>query len=1103
MSDETITTTTEDTEMIVTDPMAGSGPVPGAMVGDESTRMSFDPTAANSTDTHVYDIIDDSRGTGANFGIQSGNAFPVLYTRATWANFDECWNDDGVEHYTGRVEYQLGDGVTHEGIIVKKEGQNSYELQPIGESTGPIDPSKAHITAFTEVKGTARFDDSATVYSAHGYPGIRFNGSSWERDSGAYKFSDGRTFLGRVTYYVDGGEPLEGQILPDEDGNYALFAITDTDHKNPITGATITELHSDNPDDPIMQLTDTVGRSEAIATNIRAVGHDNYHIKTDGYVALSNNEAASEEHGSYVLKYEKDSNGQNQPIRYFDKQEGLEAYLEREYNFSSLPEEEKAKLLATHRLDPDKVSGSEERDRISADSVMPWATEAINKENGVGSVDRPDVHDEYMHETHVTQTTGSDNAGWGAFGNMNKDGTAKEAGSYDAGITSGGANAQRTTLANNERLLEIMQVTGNPLGRTSSSKFSPIDYIATYAATGQYNVSDLKLMVDSLKANGYEFGEQYPDKYFYGTIYEQKYKELGLPDEKKWGYTVNDLMEEVEELKKQVQLAHEKFQRWEGSASKSEKEAIETIIGKFEVTMGNIESALKPACESLDELCDCLITLKASEDRLFHLKGQGIGDKDYSLVDGCPSDVTYLTSAGAASWGCNLRELERLLSDATKAYNQAKEKVGSKPVQKDDETDSDYTLRVQDWNRDNITVETKLKEKNNLEKAKEHLINNYIIPQQEKCNDDFLEMLDKYYKIVSFEQTLNTFESFFVGDGFKNRRGVNLEDRSSWIESKDSLLLHGDASSHDSVIKLFEDYSQMPVITPLHGYYGVDESGHSVVIDYKVGDVILHDDAHGYIYAVTGEFDPLTGTIRVACFDRTGKKIGTDVTIWDQREIVPIGYAREIFPEEYSSIPDHFEVKSVERTSEQSSEKSTERKTGETSTEVSTEGSTEGSTERRSERSTERSTERGTGEPGTESHTESHSERQTESGIEQGTEGRSGTPTISTEPRTYNPNPWFTDSYSSDSGYGGYGGYDGNGPHTGLDAMYNINGETRQSSAALGALAGLAAGAAGLGLTGLVGDKEDKEEDEEKGEKKKEVKEETNKEENSNTSMFF
>ena len=61
-----------------------------------------------------------------------------------------------------------------------------------------------------------------------------------------------------------------------------------------------------------------------------------------------------------------------------------------------------------------------------------------------------------------------------------------------------------------------------------------------------------------------------------------------------------DLESDVERIEKEFTKVYNQMNEWSGSAKDGVKDAIECILGKFECTMGNIKSALGPACKKID-----------------------------------------------------------------------------------------------------------------------------------------------------------------------------------------------------------------------------------------------------------------------------------------------------------------------------------------------------------------------------------------------------------------------------------------------------------------------------------------------------------------------
>lgn len=667
--------------------------------------------------------------------------------------------------------------------------------------------------------------------------------------------------------------------------------------------------------------------------------------------------------------------------------------------------------------------------------TTPTASNRTARLNGIGSTDLPDMHDDKMHHTHVTQKVGIAPLGYSdGDGNytdpkedyrklqkdengnvlVDENGHAKRNNVYEPGAT--------VELAKNPYLASISQK--NILGNTDHNSFSKLDYICAYAATGQWSAKDLKVTVDYLASEcNVEFAP-HPQHYFKGTIFADIYDKIQYTDYEAKEQAIRSL---VEELEAKFKAKHDEMIGWCGSAYDSSTSAVQCILGKFEVTMGNILQALEPSCSAMSKFKEDLKALRDKEENELVPKKQ---DVDNALIEKEAAQSTYdgihvprrKYDDGKCTNESEVRDAERRKSSA---WDDFKAKEGT-------------------YN----TLNAELEELMNV------------------MDEMLLNVVMEYFQIENYDKSVQTFASFF-GLG-------NLKSKEYMIADKAALL-----QNHDAILTEFEDYSKMPVITNLS--------------DYKVGDVIIFDDAHGYVYAVTGPFDPLTGTITIGCFDRNGNKIGDDIVIWDQREIVPIKYVREYDPEIYEGYPDTFLTTAPEAPivppvdDKPPVVKPPVGSTPPTNPTTPPTNPTTPPTNPTTPPTTPTTPPTNPTTPPTNPTTPPTSP--------------TTPPTSPTTPPTYITSPPTTWPTSPQNPYG---------PHTGLDAIYS-SGDTTQSSSGLGALAGLAVGAAGLGLTGLMDKDKDEEKDKEKEkdneaekenkeeEKKDEVKEETKEEQQEQT----
>lgn len=90
--------------------------------------------------------------------------------------------------------------------------------------------------------------------------------------------------------------------------------------------------------------------------------------------------------------------------------------------------------------------------------------------------------------------------------------------------------------------------------------------------------------------------------------------------------SVNDLKSDFERVKGQIN-------EWCGASSDAAQECINTILNKFQCTMDNIEGAIEPACEKIEDFKDKLEELKKGQEILTGAGGldeqREIAEKDY------------------------------------------------------------------------------------------------------------------------------------------------------------------------------------------------------------------------------------------------------------------------------------------------------------------------------------------------------------------------------------------------------------------------------------------------------------------------------------------
>ncbi len=567
-------------------------------------------------------------------------------------------------------------------------------------------------------------------------------------------------------------------------------------------------------------------------------------------------------------------------------------------------------------------------------------------------------------------------------------------------------------------------ILGDGFNVKDGQKISRIEYAAALASSGKYSMQDLFGTADALGDDKFGF---YEGPYFKGTQFEKWAEEN---KDKDYQQMEEELTNDVKDIIGGWQEVHKLLEEMSGEAVDAEGfYTAQCIQGKFEVAMGNINDRLKPACLAIN-----LLLFNSDASSIAGAEGVKIPPnqpKNLSpeFVPGVTANtplmeqlklgeeaLNNLLGTGSSPEPINRKQLLEDIDTAQTRLNGWQQELarhGSCPVPSTTvdaagAVTGDNSKAISAWDARDKEIRKYIQQwKDELEK-----LNKQFEELEEKIKAFRTELnaiLEYSMILLDFIKKYDTYRGTYRSYVLPGANGQN-SDIYNWIHSKDIEVLK---KNHDAIIHGFEDYDKMPVI--------------SNKSDYTAGDVVLYDDAHGYTYVVKG-YDPLTGQLIIACIDKDGKQIGSDIIVMDQREITPA--RQDIFADEYPlpTIPS-----TVIDSTPDTKPRSTKPHTPVPSTTTPPVPST------------------------------------TTPPVPSTTTPPEPTPTViiyTTPPPPPGPTPTPT---------GPYGPYS---PHTGLDAIYGT-GETKQSATGLGALAGLAAGAAGLGLTGLIGDKKDEEEEEE------------------------
>ena len=437
--------------------------------------------------------------------------------------------------------------------------------------------------------------------------------------------------------------------------------------------------------------------------------------------------------------------------------------------------------------------------------------------NGPGSSDQADVYDSAMHHHHVTkkitlsditELNGQDLSSYGNWTvddgryTMNPDGTVKSTGG---------------------RLQFILD-----LAHTNQwSVQDAIAYVDGYDHDGDKKpeaglVKDGRL---TFANDGMTFNPKSGSYNYFNSTYEKWLNAL-TTDVNEGPKQAEKLRSDVSSLKSNFETVFDKLQGFTGEASEAAKAVLECILGKFAVTMANIENALEPACKYLVELAELLKTIKEENKLLQDL----ILERDKLKNE--------------------LNDLKNELAAATNVYNRTPSEI------QDGENEDGSPHMVHNPAKDEARAW--------MERAQK------AVDDKQKELDDKIEEITEKMKLLD-EKTLEAEKRIQLIENLQTsiQTFSSIVNQVSGYNSAEEVIAH-----HDEILEKFESYELMPVITNL--------------TDYAVGDIIMFDDSYGTLYKVLG-LDLESGRITIVAVDENGNIIGEPIEIWDQREIAPVG----------------------------------------------------------------------------------------------------------------------------------------------------------------------------------------------------------------------
>ena len=231
------------------------------------------------------------------------------------------------------------------------------------------------------------------------------------------------------------------------------------------------------------------------------------------------------------------------------------------------------------------------------------------------------------------------------------------------------------------------------------------------------------------------------------------------------------LQSDVSYLSNEFSSVQDQMTEWAGVAGDTAKEAIQTVMGKLECTMDNINCVVGPACSKIEEFKEQLERLKAGKEELNGADGNGGLDKELKNLEDAYKTAYYKHQGLSSN-----PEPTHIWVDS--GYNGKKKKIAN-PNYKTWKASLDAAKSEMD------EAQNKVLEKRDEIKAKEAELN------------ELLEDVSKSYSLIM--ELVNSVKSFKEYFGNGSKAGL-FGDVDEFTKNINQIIENLDKISLDSVI---------------------------------------------------------------------------------------------------------------------------------------------------------------------------------------------------------------------------------------------------------------------------------------------------------------
>ena len=386
------------------------------------------------------------------------------------------------------------------------------------------------------------------------------------------------------------------------------FDSVDSETNSLGTSTEYSQSTSNQVFDNLKETTNANTEAENISAQITEAGISQPFVESNGYVEGGMSAITDKSNGTkYYVVANINNEDKNCVLIYGDEGEYylVDAETGQKYSGAEVSESQITKIYNTNAYKT-KADGYSE--------LSDPSNSLTARLNGYGTADRPDIHDNYMHHTHITQRSDLSNLPLIETGGSDN----KTYSSFDAAVQQYMTQTGESEVIAKEEVQKAIDSGGIKISDSGDYSYETSltreDAIQKLTNSGQWLRQDAEIYVDTYaKQNNITFKADLKNDYFNGTKYQEWYEALKDVDCKS---LATDLELEVTSLKTQFENVKNQLTEWEGSASGKAKEAIACILGKFIVTMDNIENSLEPATVAIENLFDTLEDLKIENDVL-------------------------------------------------------------------------------------------------------------------------------------------------------------------------------------------------------------------------------------------------------------------------------------------------------------------------------------------------------------------------------------------------------------------------------------------------------------------------------------------------------